>query len=62
MFVWKKKHEMAQLYENNTNYMMGLLSHSAFQELFAVPIRNIKYVLCSQLFTVKTRKPLATKL
>jgi len=50
---------MAQLYENNTNYMMGLLSHSAFQELFAVPIQNVKDVLCSHLFSVKTRKPLA---
>ena len=38
---------------------MGLLSHSAFQELFAVPIQNVKDVLCSHLFSVKTRKPLA---
>jgi hypothetical protein len=52
---------MAQLHENNSNYMMCLLNQSPFQELYPVAIRNIRAAVYSQLFTVKTRKPLATK-
>jgi len=44
-----------------SHYLMGLLNQSPFKKLFPVLIRNIKDVLYSQLFTVKTRKPLATK-
>jgi len=42
---------MAQLYENNSNYVKGFIQSK----------RNIRAVLYGRLYTVKTRKSLATK-
>jgi len=33
---------MAELYKNNSHYLMGLLNQSPFQELFPVLIRKHK--------------------
>jgi len=53
--------EMVQLYASNSNYLMGLLNQTPFQELFPVLIRNIRVVLYSKLFTVKTGKSFEIK-
>jgi len=53
---------MAQLNASHSNYLMGLLNQSPLKEMFPVLIRNIRAVVCGQIFTVKTRKSFETKL